>query len=99
MPRDAIIFSDLVDKLDTLAVECAKCHRRGRYRLDKLIAQYGSEAEVTDWLRYVARDCDRLKVTRTAVASGARICRGCYRSPRARRSSSPCDGLLGAGPG
>jgi hypothetical protein len=32
MPRDgAIIFGDLVGKLDVLEVACEKCGRRGRY--------------------------------------------------------------------
>jgi hypothetical protein len=36
MPRDgAIIFSDLIGKLDVLRVTCAKCKRVGRYRLEK----------------------------------------------------------------
>jgi hypothetical protein len=31
MPRDgAIIFSDLIGKLDVLRIECAKCGRSGR---------------------------------------------------------------------
>jgi hypothetical protein len=34
MPQDgAIIFSDLIGKLDMLRIECAKCGRSGRYRL------------------------------------------------------------------
>jgi hypothetical protein len=38
MPREgAIIFRDLVGKLDVLNVECAKCGRRGRYHLHRLI--------------------------------------------------------------
>jgi hypothetical protein len=38
MPRDgAIIFRDLVGKLDVLNVECDKCGRRGRYHLRRLI--------------------------------------------------------------
>ena len=42
MPREgAIIFRDLVGKLDVLNIECEKCGRRGRYHLDKLIARYG----------------------------------------------------------
>ena len=40
MPRDgAIIFRDLVGKLDVLRLECDKCERRGRYRLSRLIAR------------------------------------------------------------
>jgi hypothetical protein len=32
MPRDgAIIFGDLIGKLDVLQVECVKCGRKGRY--------------------------------------------------------------------
>jgi hypothetical protein len=38
MPRDgAIIFSDLIGKLDVLRVACTKCEWAGRYRLDCLI--------------------------------------------------------------
>ena len=38
MPRDgAIIFSDLVGKLDLFRVTCAKCERDGCYGLAKLI--------------------------------------------------------------
>ena len=45
MPRDgAIIFRDLVGKLDVLNVECDKCGRRGRYRLARLIERYGIDA-------------------------------------------------------
>jgi hypothetical protein len=42
MPREgAIIFRDPVGKLDVLNIECKKCGRRGRYRLDRLIERYG----------------------------------------------------------
>jgi len=38
MPRDgAIIFGDLIGKLDMLRIECPKCGRSGRYRLADLI--------------------------------------------------------------
>ncbi len=42
MPRDgAIIFSDLIGKLDGLQIECPKCGRSGRCRLAGLITRYG----------------------------------------------------------
>jgi hypothetical protein len=42
MPRDgAVIFSDLVGKLDVLRVSCAKCGRNGSYRLNRLIEDRG----------------------------------------------------------
>jgi hypothetical protein len=44
MPRDgAIIFSDLIGKLDMLRVACDKCGRAGRYRPDRLIKDRGGD--------------------------------------------------------
>ena len=55
MPRDgAIIFSDLVGKLDVLQVECVKCGREGRYALARLIeprTRYGKVIDKYDWTR------------------------------------------------
>jgi hypothetical protein len=46
-PREgAIIFRDLVGKLDVLRIECDKCGRRGRYRLDRLVWRYGIDAKL-----------------------------------------------------
>jgi hypothetical protein len=42
MPRDgAIIFGDLIGKLDVLNVACAKCNRAGRYQVQHLIRDRG----------------------------------------------------------
>jgi hypothetical protein len=47
MPRDrAIIFGDLIGKLDMLRVDCPKCGRSGRYRLADLIMRYGRDAKI-----------------------------------------------------
>ena len=60
MPRDgAIIFADLIGKLDVLRVTCAKCERAGRYRLDRLIENRGRDAKVVDWLDETAADCPK----------------------------------------
>ena len=51
MPRDgAIIFSDLIGKLDMLRVSCEKCGRDGSYRLNGLIEKRGRDAKLIDWL-------------------------------------------------
>jgi hypothetical protein len=42
----AIIFRDLVGKLDVLRVECNKCGRKVQYRVDHLIEQYGIDAKL-----------------------------------------------------
>jgi len=48
-PRDgAIIFRDLVGKLDVLNVECDKCGRRGWYHFHRLIERYGVDAKLFD---------------------------------------------------
>jgi hypothetical protein len=58
MPRDgAIIFSDLISKLDAVQVSCERCGRDGRYRLQSLIAERGGDASVVDWLAELTADC------------------------------------------
>ena len=43
MPRDgAIVFSDLIGKLDVLRVSCRKCERDGCYKLNRLVERRGS---------------------------------------------------------
>ena len=50
MPREgAIIFRDLIGKLEVLDIECDKCGRRGRYHLHRLIERYGIDAKLFDW--------------------------------------------------
>jgi hypothetical protein len=60
MPREgAIIFRDLVGNLEVLNVECDKCGRRGRYRLDRLIMRYGIDAKLFDWSDEITSHCPR----------------------------------------
>ena len=60
MPRDgAIIFSDLIGKLDVLSVSCEKCGREGRYSLTYLITDRGRDAKVIDWLDEIIKDCPK----------------------------------------
>ena len=60
MPRDgAIIFSDLIGKLDVLRVACDKCGRAGRYRLNHLIESRGRDAKLVDWLDEITAGCQQ----------------------------------------
>ena len=65
MPRDgAIIFSDLIGKLDVLRVACEKCGRDGCYGLSRLIDKLGGNGKVIDWLDELTAECPkRLPVT------------------------------------
>jgi hypothetical protein len=60
MPREGSLTSaDLIGKLDVLRVECKKCGRSGRYRVDRLVQQVGRDAKLTDWLTNLSADCPR----------------------------------------
>jgi hypothetical protein len=73
MPRDgAIIFRDIVGKLDVLRIECDKCGRRGLYHLDRLIERYGIEAKLFDWTDEITADCPRKQAVNLNDICGAR---------------------------
>ena len=62
MPRDgAIVFSDLIGKLDMLRVSCDKCGRDGCYGLAKLIDKRGRDGKLVDWLEELTADCPKKK--------------------------------------
>jgi hypothetical protein len=76
MPRErAIIFRDLVGKLQVLRVECDKCDkcgRRGRYHLDRLIEKYGMDAKLFEWSDEITADCPRKQANNLNDMCGAR---------------------------
>jgi hypothetical protein len=72
MPRDgAIIFGDLIGKLDVLRVECAKCGRNGRYRLADLITRYGRDEKLFAFTADVTANCARRQARSDSVPCGA----------------------------
>jgi hypothetical protein len=46
-------------KLGVLRVECEKCGRSRRYRVDRLVQQLGRDATLTGWLANITADCPR----------------------------------------
>ena len=74
MPREgAIIFSDLIGKLDMLRIECPKCGRAGRYRLADLITRYGQGEKVFAFTDDVTANCSRKHARSDSDPCGA-IC-------------------------
>ena len=60
MPRDgAIIFGDLIGKLDVLHVSCDKCGRNGRYMVARLIEKHRRDAKLVDFLAEITADCPK----------------------------------------
>ena len=58
----------------TVRVACRYCERRGRYRLDHLIAVHGRELTLEEMLTRLSADCTRAS-DRTSRPGG---CRGPY---------------------
>jgi hypothetical protein len=69
MARTYLVFGDIEGKLDVLRVECARCERKGRYSVRRLIEKYGRNANMMKWKEQLNGDCPK----RDAVP----ICRGC----------------------
>jgi hypothetical protein len=73
MPRDgAIVFNDLLGKLDSLRVAYAKCERAGSYRLTGLIERRGRDAKVIDWLDELTADCPKKRAQNMNDPCGAK---------------------------
>jgi hypothetical protein len=67
----AIIFSDLIAKLDMLRVECPKCGRSGRYRLADLITRYGRDEKLFAFTDDVTATCERRRARSDGDQCGA----------------------------
>jgi hypothetical protein len=64
--RQAVTLSDLVGQIERLEVRCTRCDRAGRARLDKLIAEYGTDASMPDLAVRLAAGCPKVNATSTA---------------------------------
>jgi hypothetical protein len=72
MPREgAIIFDDLIGKLDMLRVECSKCGCSGRYRLADLITRYGRDANLFAFTDDLIANCTRRQARSDSDPCGA----------------------------
>ena len=59
MARTYLVFGDIDGKLDVLRVECARCQRKGRYSVRRLIEKYGRNANMMKWKEQLNGDCPR----------------------------------------
>ena len=46
---------------------CAKCDRRGKYSVARLIERYGREGKLVDWKDQITADCPRRANARVVV--------------------------------
>jgi hypothetical protein len=60
MPREgALIFRDVLGRVDYLEVICEKCGRKGRYSVARLVERYGVDSKLFDWTDEITADCPR----------------------------------------
>ncbi len=57
MPHGALSLGQLAARLTHLEVRCRRCERRGRLRLDRLIAQHGTDFPGPELRWVLAGDC------------------------------------------
>jgi hypothetical protein len=56
MPRDAITLADV--RSPTIEIVCEPCGRRGRYKVERLIAKHGADIRLPE-LRTVLANCPK----------------------------------------
>ena len=59
MPHGALSLGQLAERLTHLEVRCRRCERRGRLRLDRLIAQHGADFPGPALREILAGDCPK----------------------------------------
>ena len=57
MPHGALSLGQIAERLSHLEVRCSRCDRRGRLRLDRLIAQHGAAFPAPELRHLLAGDC------------------------------------------
>ena len=56
MARSYHVFGDIAGKLAVLRVEWTRCSRKGQYKVAKLVAQYGRDANMSEWMSELKSD-------------------------------------------
>jgi hypothetical protein len=64
--KQAVTLGDLAGRIERLEVRCTRCDRAGRVRLDKLIAEHGTDMGLPDLAVRLAADCPKLSATNVA---------------------------------
>src|SRR5262249_6762203 len=82
-PYSMITFGDLVGKLGRVRIGCAKCGRRGQYRLAVLIGKYGRDKKLFAWIDELTETAPIRRTPMIRATRAARICPSGYDDGRA----------------
>ena len=58
--KGAVTLGDIVGRVRMLEIACRHCERRGRLRVDRLIAEHGADLTLPYLRERLAGDCPRL---------------------------------------
>jgi hypothetical protein len=64
--RMVVTLGHLVGRIERLEVRCTRCDRAGRVKLDKLIAEHGSDLPMPELAVLLATDCPKVSATNVA---------------------------------
>jgi len=56
-----LTLNDIAGRVTTLAVSCNRCDRRGRLRVDRLLAEHGLALPIPELRRIIAADCAKMQ--------------------------------------
>lgn len=59
-PSGVVTLGQVARRLAVLEVSCNRCDRRGRLRIDRLMAEHGPGLPMPELCRIVAADCPRM---------------------------------------
>ncbi len=70
-PRSFLILAGIAGRTEHLSVACNRCDRRGRLRIDRLLAEYGPALPIPELRRIVAADCPKMQTGQVHDVCGA----------------------------
>jgi hypothetical protein len=65
-----LTLNDITGRVTTLAVSCNRCDRRGRLRVDRLLAEHGPALPLPELRRIVAADCAKMQAGHVHAVCG-----------------------------
>lgn len=68
--RGYVSLGEIAAKLRMLRIECDRCGRAGRYRIDKLVAKYGADASIQPLQEEITADCPRRADPKIELSAG-----------------------------
>lgn len=55
--RGVVELGDLIGRVERLEIECARCFRRGRYRVSGLVERHGPGFDMGQLAAFLTADC------------------------------------------